>query len=83
MVRYRVGAGAAAVVLLTSLVMGLGALRPRRAGASPAPAGTYRLVTAAGDVFAFGGAGYYGHPGPLNKPVVGMAATPSGAGYWL
>ena len=38
-----------------------------------------------GGVFAFGNAGYYGSAGGahLNKPIVGMAATPDGGGYWL
>ncbi len=38
-----------------------------------------------GGIFSFGGAAYYGSTGGtvLNKPVVGMAATPDGRGYWL
>ena len=38
-----------------------------------------------GGVFAFGDAAFYGSMGgtPLNQPVVGMAATPDGKGYWL
>ncbi|MDA8342670.1 MAG: hypothetical protein M0007_10685, partial [Actinomycetota bacterium] len=37
-----------------------------------------------GDV-GFGDAGFYGSTGSLhlNQPVVGMAATPDGDGYWL
>ena len=37
-----------------------------------------------GGVFAFGDAKYYGSTGgkPLNKPVVGIAPTPDGGGYW-
>ena len=36
-------------------------------------------------IFAFGDAGFYGSTGGmvLNQPVVGMAATPDGGGYWL
>jgi hypothetical protein len=36
-------------------------------------------------VFAYGDAGFFGSIGgsPLNRPVVGMAATPDGGGYWL
>ena len=36
-------------------------------------------------IFSFGGAPYYGSTGGmvLNKPVVGMAATSDGGGYWL
>ena len=35
--------------------------------------------------FAFGDAAYDGSMGgkPLNKPIVGIAATPDGGGYWL
>jgi hypothetical protein len=58
--------------------------------AAPAPAGAstvtpaYWLAATDGGIFSFGGAHFYGSTGGtiLNKPVVGMAATPSGAGYW-
>jgi hypothetical protein len=42
-------------------------------------------VASDGGIFAFGDAGYYGSMGdkPLDRPVVGMAATPDGRGYWL
>jgi hypothetical protein len=42
-------------------------------------------VSAADTVFAHGDAGFYGSPGstPLNRPVVGMAPTAAGHGYWL
>jgi hypothetical protein len=45
----------------------------------------YRFVAGDGGVFAFGGASFDGSAGSLhlNKPVVGMAATPDGGGYWL
>jgi lysophospholipase L1-like esterase len=47
-------------------------------------AGGYWLVTASGQVSAFGDATNYGSvSGTLNKPIVGMAATPGGTGYWL
>ena len=38
-----------------------------------------------GGIFSFGDAHFYGSTGSLhlNKPVVGMAATPDGGGYWL
>ena len=38
-----------------------------------------------GGIFSYGDAGFYGSTGSmrLNKPVVGMAATPDGKGYWL
>ncbi|MGH9178807.1 MAG: SBBP repeat-containing protein, partial [Acidimicrobiales bacterium] len=45
----------------------------------------YWTVASDGGIFAFGGAQFYGSTGALrlNQPVVGMAATPSGKGYWL
>ena len=38
-----------------------------------------------GGVFSFGNATFHGSTGgmALNKPIVGMAATPDGGGYWL
>ena len=38
-----------------------------------------------GGIFSFGGAPFFGSTGGihLNKPVVGMAATPDSQGYWL
>ena len=44
----------------------------------------YDLVAADGGVFNFN-LGFFGSAGSihLNKPVVGMAATPDGKGYWL
>ncbi len=45
----------------------------------------YDLVASDGGVFALGDAHFYGSTGSLtlNKPIVGMAATPDGRGYWL
>jgi sugar lactone lactonase YvrE len=54
----------------------------------------YWLVGADGGVFNFGDAGFYGNTysdgltglmgkHPLNMPVLGIIATPDGAGYWL
>ncbi|MGE0881195.1 MAG: CHRD domain-containing protein [Acidimicrobiia bacterium] len=42
------------------------------------------LVTATGEMAAFGDAVLYGAPSglPLNKPIVGIAAVPTGQGYW-
>ena len=36
-------------------------------------------------IFSYGDAAFFGSRGgqPLNEPIVGMAATPDGAGYWL
>ena len=38
-----------------------------------------------GGIFSFGDAAFHGSMGgvPLNRPIVGMAATPDGKGYWL
>jgi hypothetical protein len=43
------------------------------------------LVAADGGIFSFGDARFHGSTGSLtlNKPIVGMAGTPSGGGYWL
>jgi hypothetical protein len=42
-------------------------------------------VASDGGVFTFGDAGYFGSTGgrTLNQPIVGMAPTPDGRGYWL
>jgi len=51
----------------------------------PPPRPSYWLVASDGGVFAYGDAGFYGSTGSiaLNRPVVGMAATPDDRGYWL
>jgi hypothetical protein len=51
----------------------------------PGPAPGYWQVGSDGGIFTFGAAQFYGSTGSmrLNKPVVGMAATPDGNGYWL
>ena len=43
------------------------------------------MVASDGGVFSFGDARFFGSMGgvALARPVVGMAATPSGGGYWL
>ena len=45
----------------------------------------YWLVASDGGVFAFGDAGFHGSTGALhlNAPIVGIAPTPDGHGYWL
>ena len=45
----------------------------------------YHLVASDGGIFSFGTAGFYGSTGAirLNRPVVGMAETPSARGYWM
>jgi hypothetical protein len=42
-------------------------------------------VASDGGIFAFGDAAFFGSTGSisLNKPIVGMAATPTGHGYWF
>ncbi|MDP9403189.1 MAG: IPT/TIG domain-containing protein [Actinomycetota bacterium] len=57
---------------------------PTRSGVDPTPSG-YWLAASDGGVFAFGDARFSGSTGALrlNRPVVGMAATPLGRGYWL
>jgi hypothetical protein len=47
--------------------------------------GGYRLVASDGGIFSYGNAPFFGSAGgqKLNKPIVGMARTPSGNGYWL
>jgi len=55
--------------------------------ALPGPSRTkgYWLVASDGGIFSFGNAAFFGSTGSitLNKPIVGMAATPDGKGYWL
>ena len=43
------------------------------------------MVASDGGIFAYGGAKFFGSTGAmkLNMPIVGMAPTPSGKGYWL
>jgi len=43
------------------------------------------LVASDGGIFAYGDAVFHGSTGniSLNQPIVGMAVTPSGNGYWL
>ncbi len=53
--------------------------------APPPPRPGYWLVASDGGVFSFGGSSFFGSTGAiaLNRPVVGMAATPDHDGYWL
>ena len=55
------------------------------ASATPQLAMGYWLVATDGGIFSFGDTQFYGSTGSmvLNKPIVGMAATPDGKGYWL
>ena len=45
----------------------------------------YWLAASDGGIFSYGNAGFLGSTGgiTLNKPIVGIAATPGGKGYWL
>ncbi len=45
----------------------------------------YWLTASDGGIFSFGDAKFAGSTGDkvLNRPIVGMASTPSGKGYWL
>jgi hypothetical protein len=45
----------------------------------------YWTVTSTGQVYAYGGAGYFGgmNSQHLNQPIVGMSSTSDGNGYWL
>ena len=37
-----------------------------------------------GGIFAYGGAPFYGSPaGAARSPIIGIAPTPSGDGYWV
>jgi Tol biopolymer transport system component len=49
------------------------------------PVRGYWLVTADGGIFAYGSAVFAGSTGAMKlvKPIVAMAAAPSGQGYWL
>jgi hypothetical protein len=61
------------IVFASSAVMAMSAPIARATESTHAP-----------DVYAFGDASFYGSTGsvPLTKPIVGMASTPSGHGYW-
>jgi len=79
-------------------VLGFGGARPLAStraalpakpvvAAAAAPDGGYWLASAGGDVTAFGGATFSGSPAAsslhLARPVVAIAATPHGRGYWV
>ncbi len=82
-----VGALAAVLLLVAGLAQVSGAARsdpryrPHVSGADLA----YDLVSANGAVTSFGHAGNYGGAEKLhlNAPIVGIAPTPDGRGYWL
>ena len=45
----------------------------------------YRFAASDGGIFTFGNLPFCGSTGAshLNQPIVGMAATPHGGGYWM
>src|SRR5712692_2460730 len=82
------------VALLVAVVVALAPALPGslnaiaatgRAATAPATSHGYWFVAADGGIFSFGDAGFHGSTGniKLNKPIVGMAPTPSGRGYWF
>jgi hypothetical protein len=77
---------AAAVLPLALPARPVAALSSSPAAFAPtrADGGTW-LAATDGGVFAFGAAPFYGSMGGqrLNRPIVTMAATPTGRGYWL
>jgi len=80
--------GAFAVIPLLSVVPDISTPAYATVPAAPAIASpaesSFLLATATGDVLPFGSAQSYGSIGtPLNKPIVGIARTTDGGGYWL
>ncbi|MGH9041590.1 MAG: hypothetical protein ACRDZ3_15325, partial [Acidimicrobiia bacterium] len=79
-----------AIALLVACLVAtaLAPLLPRADALPPAPNESpqgYWLVAADGGIFTYGDAAFYGSTGSvkLNKPIVGMASTPSRQGYWM
>jgi hypothetical protein len=58
---------------------------PAKPAAASSSVPAYWLASANGGVYSFGGAPFFGSAGniALQRPIVGMAATPDGGGYWL
>ncbi len=84
--------GALGSALLVTAVMGIaggGAFAASPPSPTPVvqPPAPFWLADAAGSVWSFGGAGKFSGAapagGPQPSPVVAIAATPSGDGYWL
>jgi hypothetical protein len=77
------------VVVMLSLaataVMAPTSSAPASAASVPGQANGYWLMASDGGIFSYGDAAFYGSTGAikLNKPIVGMASTPTGRGYWL
>ena len=85
----RAVAVAAALVLTTALAAVPTSAdpgdRPGTVRAKGSIGAGYWMVATDGGIFAFGDADFAGSTGnlTLNKPIVGMAPTPTGNGYWL
>src|SRR5688500_2675176 len=76
----------ALALLITATLLFAGArLLPAQAAQVTVEGNGYWMVASDGGIFTFGDAGFHGSRGgqPLNKPIVGMAGTPSGRGYWF
>ena len=75
----------AALPLLALVSVAVTTSAPSAAAGTGSSVPAYWLVASDGGIFSFGGAPFYGSTGALalNRPIVGMAATPDGAGYWL
>jgi hypothetical protein len=80
--RYRLVASRLASVALAAVIVGASVTA---AGASATPSTSEAAVSSRADVFAYGHASLYGSTGTphLADPIVGVAATPNGRGYWL
>ena len=73
-----------AVLLLIAVISGAITTNSRHAGAASASLSGYYTVDTDGAVSSFGAYIAFGSAGDsLNRPIVGMAATPDGNGYWL
>ena len=77
--QFTLGGGADLTATFQSVAALAGAVDPVEV-----PQG-YRSVASDGGIFTYGDATFEGSHGGshLNAPIVGMAATPDGAGYWL
>jgi hypothetical protein len=65
--------------------VGLGVVNPPPIGIGTDAHPSYLMAATDGGIFNFGGAHFFGSMGAhhLNRPIVGMASTPDGGGYWL
>ncbi len=77
--------GSTGSIRLNKPVVGMAAHVLGETVTSTGTAAGYWMVATDGGVFSFGDAAFLGSTGSmhLNKPVVGMAVTPSGNGYWM